>query len=154
MARCRQSVGPSSSVCERLQSFQVFINVPSNSDITPSEIDTNCAVPEIGASLGKALLVGFHFFRMLDELFDAAFCDLRYVLIEGKVLCHAASFFYGTYVLLEVVLELLPENGMLLGRNLQYLVGKPGDRLIIPGYFSTAMPISGMCRGWLKHTGR
>jgi hypothetical protein len=98
--------------------------------------------------------VGFHFFRMPDEFFDAAFCDLRYILIEGKVLCHAASFFYGNYVLLEVVLKLLTEKGMLLGRNLQYLLGKPGDSLIISGYLSTTMPISGMCRGWLKHTGR
>jgi hypothetical protein len=73
-------------------------------------------------------------------------------LIEVKVLCHDASFFLELR-LAEVVLELLPENGMLPGRDLQYLVGKPGDIPIIPEYLSTTMPISGMCRGWLKHTG-
>jgi hypothetical protein len=62
--------------------------------------------------------------------------------------------FYGNYVLLEVVLELWTENGMLLRRYLQYLVGKPGDSAVILEYLPTTMPISGMCRGWLKHTGR
>jgi hypothetical protein len=36
---------------------------------------------------------------------------------------------------------------MIPGRNLQYLVGKPGDSLIIPEYLSTTMSINGMCRG-------
>jgi hypothetical protein len=38
--------------------------------------------------------------------------------------------------------------------NLQYLVGNSGDSLIILEYLSATMPVSGICRGWLKDTGR